>query len=81
MWNFSGVTMIDPMPIVLVFRVKTGCRQYPFYNVEELEKFMSRKPYRNEYFTFRMISREGRLGETLCASANDVVIDVKRLEC
>lgn len=35
-------------PIVLVFRLHTGCRQYPFSTLEDFRKWANRKPYANE---------------------------------
>ncbi len=35
--------------IALVFRLKTGCRQYLFYSLEELQAWAGRKPYKDEF--------------------------------
>lgn len=51
-------------PICLVFRLKTGCRQYPFYSMGELKKWAGRKPYSAEYFKAILVSSSGKAGNT-----------------
>ena len=42
--------------IALVFRLKTGCKQYSFRSLEEIKNWASRKPYKNEDIVVRMIA-------------------------
>lgn len=37
--------------LFLVYRQKTGCRQYAFESLEEIEKWAKRKPYAQEVLT------------------------------
>lgn len=42
-------------PVALVYRKKTGCRQYCFDTVEALADWASRHPYRNEDLRVQVI--------------------------
>lgn len=42
---------MTPALLFLVYRQKTGCRQYSFESIEDAEKFGSRKPYCDELLT------------------------------
>jgi hypothetical protein len=44
--------------MVIVFRKSTGCRQYAFQNLTELEAFTGRHPYKNE--TLRVMTIKDR---------------------
>lgn len=48
-------------PICLVFRQKTGCKQYPFNTVEELDQWASRHPYNKETLRFIAFRPDGQL--------------------
>lgn len=37
--------------LFLIYREKTGCRQYAFESIEEAEKWGARKPYAQELLT------------------------------
>lgn len=38
-------------PIAICYRAGSGsCTQYPFFSIEEMKGFFSRKPYSGEYF-------------------------------
>lgn len=45
--------------LVLAYRLKTGCKQYAFENIEGLEKFCSRKPYKDEYLRLMIFNETG----------------------
>lgn len=42
--------------IALVYRIGKGCRQYPFHDVESLDKFCRRKPYCNEFLNVHVVN-------------------------
>ena len=47
--------------IALAFRTKTGCRQYSFRSLEEIEKWAKRKPYKDENIVVRMVAPDDSL--------------------
>lgn len=49
--------------ICLVSRNKTGCQQYPFETIEELEKWTNRKPYRDEIITVMPIYNDNSVAK------------------
>lgn len=55
--------IVTEQPIALVFRNKTGCRQYPFKTIDELEQWVKRKPYRDEVITVMPINSDSSVGE------------------
>lgn len=40
--------IMEKMPIALIFRKDTGCKQYPFFSVQEVREWANRRPYRDE---------------------------------
>lgn len=51
--------------IALVYRVGKGCKQYPFYDLESLQKWVSRHPYKNEMLNVIPVKGGHFLGSSL----------------
>lgn len=62
--------MNAPNIIALVYRAKSGCRQYPFETVEALAYFSTRHPYKNEHLKVIPIIN-GKLGTPFIAHASN----------
>lgn len=48
-------------PIALAYRASNGCRQYPFFSLEELSAWESRKPYSNELLFVIPVGLDGKV--------------------
>jgi hypothetical protein len=59
--------------IALVWRKQTGCRQYPFETIEELERWTNRKPYKNEVITVMPVNSDNSAGERRQMAATDAL--------
>lgn len=61
-------------PIALIFRPKTGCRQYVMYEMSAVVDFCSRHPYRHEVLTVLPVLRDGRTLARFSAPASEVAM-------
>jgi hypothetical protein len=52
-----------PKVVALVHRIRTGCRQYIFETADDLAKWASRHPYRNEQLRVMPLKGEQVLGD------------------
>lgn len=60
------------LPLMLVYRVKTGCRQYPFDSMEAFRKWTARRPYRNELIRVQVIGTDDRIAaDSGCVSTEE----------
>jgi hypothetical protein len=68
-----------PFPLLLVYREKTKCRQYPFFEISAFEKWAARRPYNAENLRVQIISQVSRRVErdTGFLPAAEAVISVK----
>ena len=55
----------------MVFRQKTGCKQYNFDSSEDLDKWVKRKPYKDELLKI-LVFDDNQLGSTIIANGRDV---------
>lgn len=60
-----------PKLVALVYRQKTGCKQYAFETVRELDAWTRRHPYRNEVLRVMPVSHDGKFLHDLPVNAND----------
>lgn len=60
-------------PLTLVLRAKTGCRQYPFTNFEDLAKWCKRKPYCQEALQAIFIGTDRREIRRVFGSAEAIL--------
>jgi len=52
-----------PLLTVLVFRPSTGCRQYPFATIQELEDWTARMPQRGEQLRVQLWADRQKVAE------------------
>jgi len=52
-----------PLLTVLVFRPSTGCRQYPFATIQELEDWTARLPQRGEQLRVQVYQESAKIAE------------------
>lgn len=67
-----------PRPVALVYRARTGCRQYPFFSADELQAWAARHPYRNETLTVHPILADGKFGEKAVLPAAEAADHVRK---
>lgn len=58
--------------VALVFRDKTGCRQYPFHTVGDLRAWAARHPYRDEDLKVRVVRPSGMLADMHHCHAREI---------
>ena len=56
--------------LFLVYREKTGCRQYAFESLEEVEKWAKRKPYAQEVLTVHIGIERKPVATLYCGGAS-----------
>lgn len=74
------MTRATPQLQALVFRFKTGCRQYAFPNAEELETWAARHPYNKETLRVQVYTEAGKVADqwTPAKKAADFVRETLR---